>query len=174
MMASVGVVRVEGRGFRTVSGHEMEFFSLKAVNDCRTFMVPVASPKGLRPLLPAADIAPLFEALDGSPGVIDSQWNRRFRDFSDRFKTGLARDLMELIRDLTLLSRKKPLAMGEKSILDKSLAAVSYEIALVEGTDAETVKARILDVLSKNKASPRHGRIPIEPAVRAKASLKFS
>jgi CarD family transcriptional regulator len=103
-----------------------------------TVLVPVDNVDGvgLRPAVGGHEISSLFTLL--GDGRIDNHqnWKGRFKDNSDRMRSGSIYDVVEVLKSLTHLSKSKNLSFREKRMLDRAKFLVVSEIAEVshEGT----------------------------------------
>jgi hypothetical protein len=66
-----------------------------------------------------AEIREIFDILRERTIAFDNQtWNRRYRGFMDKIKTGSIYDVAEVLRDLYRLKTDKQLSFGERRMLD--------------------------------------------------------
>jgi len=89
--------------------------------------VPVAnaSAVGLREVISELEIREIFDILRERTIAFDNQtWNRRYRGFMDKIKTGSIYDVAEVLRDLYRLKTDKQLSFGEPT--DARYGPVSY------------------------------------------------
>ena len=134
----LGIVeRVEEK---TILGTTCGFFHLRIVANDTTVLVPVANVDnvGLRKAITDEEVERLFNLL--SDGKIDNHqnWKGRFKDNSDRMRTGSIYDVVEVLKSLTFLAKSKNLSFREKRMLDRAKFLVISEISEVarEKTDA--------------------------------------
>ena len=67
----------------------------------------------------ASDVGEVYEILRSKEVTSDNQtWNRRYREYMDKIKTGSAYEIAEVLRDLYLLRRHKDLSFGERRMLE--------------------------------------------------------
>jgi len=113
----------------------------------RKIMVPIknAPAVGLRALMSDKEIEQVYTILrESSTHTFDNQaWNRRYRGFMDKIKTGSMYDVAEVIRDLYCLKRDKQLSWGEKRMLDTARTLIVKEIAMTRNQTEETIKKEI-------------------------------
>ena len=87
-----------------------------------TVLVPVDNVDGvgLRRAIGDEEIERLFLLL--GDGKIDNHqnWKGRFKDNSDRMRTGSIYDVVEVLKSLTFLARSKNLSFREKRMLDRA------------------------------------------------------
>ena len=85
------------------------------------------------------------------PVVFDNQtWNRRYRGFMDKIKTGSVFDVAEVMRDLYRLQVEKSLSFGEKKMLETARNLVVKEIAVARSRSEESTQAEIEQIFEKN------------------------
>ena len=150
-----GVTEVVSIEERKIGTAKMEFYVLRPLdgknND--TIMVAVAQARkvGLRPPISESDIKEIFALLEEQPVVFDNQtWNRRYRGFMDKIKTGSVFDVAEVMRDLYRLQAEKSLSFGEKKMLETARNLVVKEIAVARSKTEESTQAEIEQIFEKN------------------------
>ncbi len=149
----LGVVqRIETR---TIMGMTCGFYQLRMVSNDTTVLVPVenADNVGLRKAVGNQEIDRLFGLL--GDGKIDTHqnWKGRFKDNSDRMRTGSLFDVVEVLKSLTYLSRSKNLSFREKRMLDRAKFLVVSEIAEVTHDVLPMVEERVERALERSCAS---------------------
>ena len=88
---------------------------------------------GLRPIATTEEVEEVFDILREQDVVIDKQtWNRRYREYMDKIKTGSAFEIAEVLRDLCLLRDKKSLSFGERRMLETARSLLVKEIACAQ------------------------------------------
>ncbi len=146
------VVSIEERKIGTAT---MEFYVLKPLdaknNDRIRVAVKQAKKVGLRPPISESDIKEIFVLLEEQPVVFDNQtWNRRYRGFMDKIKTGSVFDVAEVMRDLYRLQVEKSLSFGEKKMLETARNLVVKEIAVARSRSEESTQTEIEQIFEKN------------------------
>ena len=118
-----GLGVVQGIETKTILGTTCGFYHLRMVANDTTVLVPVDNVEGvgLRRAINDGEIERLFLLL--GDGKIDSHqnWKGRFKDNSDRMRTGSIYDVVEVLKSLTFLARSKNLSFREKRMLDRAL-----------------------------------------------------
>ena len=91
----------------------------------------------------------LFDLL--SDGKIDNHqnWKGRFKDNSDKMRTGSIYDMADVLKSLTFLSKSKSLSFREKRMLDRAKALIVSEISEVMREKALEVEAKVDSALEK-------------------------
>ena len=141
-----GLGVVQGIETKTILGTTCGFYHLRMVANETTVLVPVDNVDGvgLRRAIGDEEIERLFTLL--GDGKIDNHqnWKGRFKDNSDRMRTGSIYDVVEVLKSLTFLARSKNLSFREKRMLDRAKFLVISEISEVshEKTAADRGEGR--------------------------------
>ncbi len=107
------------------------FYIIRIMANGMTVMVPTDSENGLRGLVGNFEMDEVYSLLsDHNVKVDQSTWNRRFREFSLKIKTGSVKEIAEVLRQLFLLKNKKSLSFGEKKMLDQCRELLVQEFSL--------------------------------------------
>lgn len=139
----LGVVqRIETK---TILGTTCGFYSLRMVANETTVLVPLDNVDGvgLRRAIGDDEVDRLFTLL--GDGKIDNHqnWKGRFKDNSDKMRTGLIYDVVDVLKNLTFLSKSKNLSFREKRMLDRAKFLVVSEISEVLREPAAAIEERI-------------------------------
>ena len=118
---------------KTILGTTCGFYSLRIASNETMVLVPVgnADSVGLRRAIGDTEVDRLFRIL--GDGKIDSQqnWKGRFKDNSEKMRSGSIYDVADVLKSLTLLSKSKNLSFREKRMLDRARFLVVSEISEV-------------------------------------------
>lgn len=164
---------------KTILGTTCGFYSLRIAANETTVLVPVdnADSVGLRRAIGDAEVDRLFRIL--GDGKIDSQqnWKGRFKDNSEKMRTGSIYDVADVLKSLTLLSKSKSLSFREKRMLDRARFLIVSEVSEVVRETNESVEARLdraLDrsLLLRNKALARAKTARVAAAARPVAARR--
>ena len=135
---------------KTIMGTTCGFYQLRMANETIVF-VPVDNVDGvgLRRAVSNQEVERLFHLL--GDGKIDSHqnWKGRFKDNSDRMRTGSIYDVVEVLKSLTFLSKSKSLSFREKRMLDRAKFLVVSEITEVLGETTALVEEKVDKALEK-------------------------
>ena len=144
-----GVGEITAIETREISGNKQTFYILKILENSMTIMVPVKNIKsvGLREIIGEDEVEQVYEILKEKDISIDHQpWNRRYREYMDKIKTGSVYELAEVLRDLSLLRFEKELSFGERKMLDMARSLLVKELAIAQGVKEEEVLDEIEDI----------------------------
>jgi len=143
----VGVIKnIEAR---QIGGQDKSFYVLQIVSSGATLMVPTdASDRaGMRCLIRDEEIDSVYGILKSRGRVSQTTWNRRFREFNDKLRTGSMSDVAEVLRDLNTLRVTKELSFGEKKMMDKAKALIVSEISHACSRTEDDVAAEISQLM---------------------------
>jgi len=136
---------------KTILGTTCGFFHLRIVANDTTVLVPVANVDGvgLRKAIEDNEIDRLFVLL--GDGKIDNHqnWKGRFKDNSDKMRTGSIYDMADVLKSLTFLSKSKSLSFREKRMLDRAKALIISEVSEVMREKAPEVEEKVDRALEK-------------------------
>jgi CarD family transcriptional regulator len=166
-----GLGIVERIETRTIMGTTCGFYSLRMASSDTTVLVPVDNVEdvGLRRAIEDHEVKKLFTLLGN--GKIDSHqnWKGRFKDNSNKMRTGSLYDVVDVLKSLNHLSQSKNLSFREKRMLDRAKFLVVSEISEVVTEPPETIEERVEKALERCLAN-RARQLAKESAARAKAS----
>ena len=145
----LGVVeRIEEK---TILGTTYGFYSLRMAASETIVLVPVdnLAGVGVRRAIADSEVNKLF--LHIGNGKIDNHqnWKGRFKDNSDKMRTGSIRDVIDVLKSLNFLSQSKNLSFREKRMLDRAKFLVVSEIAEVTGEMTEVIEKKVEKTLER-------------------------
>jgi CarD family transcriptional regulator len=144
-----GVGVIESIQSKSVGGAEQRFYMLTVLESGMKIMVPVSQAKtvGLRKIVDAKTVEKVYDILrDRSVEVGHQTWNRRYREYTQKIKTGSVFEIAKVIRDLSVLKTDKELSFGERKMLDTAQGLLVKEISLAKARPEETVKAELVRI----------------------------
>ena len=104
----VGVIeRVESR---EVSGSSQDFYVMRILENDMIIMIPIKNVNnvGLREIIGRKEVPKLYNILKKRDVMIENQtWNRRYREYMEKIKTGSVYEVAEVYRDLLMLKSEK-------------------------------------------------------------------
>ena len=145
----LGVIeRIEDR---TILGKTIGFYSLHMATSDTTVLVPVdnVGDVGLRRAIGDHEVKKLFTLLGNGKIENHLNWKGRFKDNSDKMRTGSIYDVVDVLKSLNHLSQSKNLSFREKRMLDRSRFLVVSEMAEVMKESDEAVEERVEKALER-------------------------
>ena len=146
-----GVGEIEMVRTTTIGGQEQQFYSIIIIDSGMKVMVPVsqASAVGLRRIIDKKTIDQVYTILRDRNFKIDTQtWNRRFREYSQKIKTGSVYEIAVVLRDLSVLSSDKELSFGEKKMLDMAQNLLASEIAIAKSRPQDKIVGELREIFN--------------------------
>ena len=137
-----GVGVIEGLQAKNVSGLQRKFYMLRILESEMTIMIPTenVSTAGLRPIISKDMVNKVYRILRTKKVEVDQQtWNRRYREYSERIKTGSVLEIAKVLRDLFVLKADKELSFGERKMLDTARNLLVKELALASAHPEEKI-----------------------------------
>jgi CarD family transcriptional regulator len=138
---SYGVGTVVAIESKEIMGSRCDFYVVMIRDTGMKVMVPKSnvSSVGLRPVISRQEATKVIEILKTTEVRIDNQtWNRRYREYMEKIKTGSVYEIAEVLRDLFLLKVDKELSYGERNMLDTARKLLMRELSLAVDKDELT------------------------------------
>ncbi|MDR1686489.1 MAG: CarD family transcriptional regulator [Desulfovibrio sp.] len=133
---------------REIGGCETEFYVIRILSGNTRVLVPVGNAvnAGLRvPCTPDEAGAALAVLRDpgGRAGSWGQNWNRRYREYTERLKSPSLTEVCRVLKELFLLSGRKELSFGERRLQEQAMSLVAAELACVLKKDIHEIRSSI-------------------------------
>ncbi len=141
-----GVGEVTGIEQREIMGNKQDVYILRILDNGMRIMIPKDKVEsvGLREVIPRSKVKEVYKVLKEKSVSVKSQtWNRRYREYMDKIKTGSIFDIAEVLRDLSLLKADKDLSFGERKMLDTARTLLIKEISVARNCKESVVEKEI-------------------------------
>ena len=138
-----GVGEIKSIESREISGGKYQFYILQILDNGMKIMVPTKNVNavGLREIISKDEVEAVYEILKERDITIDNQtWNRRYREYMDKIKTGSVFEVAEVYRDLLMLKEEKDLSFGERKMLDTARSLLVKEISLAKDVEEKQIE----------------------------------
>jgi CarD family transcriptional regulator len=130
---------------KTILGTTCGFYHLRIVANDTTVLVPLANVDGvgLRRAIGDEEVERLFGLL--GDGKIDNHqnWKGRFKDNSDKMRSGSIYEVADVLKSLTFLAKSKSLSFREKRMLDRAKFLIISEVSEVMRETAVAIEGRV-------------------------------
>lgn len=143
-----GVCKITSIETKEIMGSRYTFYTVEVLESGIKVMVPEKNIKsvGLRPIISKLEADKVIKILKRKNVKVDTQtWNRRYREYMEKIKTGSVYEIAEVLRDLFVLKVDKELSFGERTMLEKArkllLSELSLSTSQKELEDQDEVKA---------------------------------
>lgn len=146
-----GVGTIEQISSRHNSGNSEQFYMLRINSNSLTVLVPFHNVEnvGLRKIVKQAEVSRILSYLADGDCRAHSDWKWRFKENSEKMRTGSLLQVAEVMKSLLKLSRTKPLSFREKKMLDRARYLLVSEVATVKNVADKQAEAMIDKALSK-------------------------
>ncbi len=155
-----GIGTIEQIEHKQIGATSLPFYTLRLAATNSVVLVPVANAieVGLRSPISSAECEMLLKNLADDFASPSHDWKDRFKDFSERMRTGDIFEVADVLKSLTYLSHTKPLSFREQRMLERARYLVISELAAVCRQPECNVEPRIEQALSR--ACAKHERHP--------------
>ncbi len=148
---SQGVGLIESIETKEISGSSQSFYIMKILGNGVTIMIPTknADAVGLRDVIDTKEVPKVYEILkERKVEIYNNQtWNRRYREYMDKIKTGSVFEVAAVLRDLCTLKLDKELCFGERKILDTAKTLLVKEISVAKNMAEEQIQKDLEGIL---------------------------
>ncbi len=142
-----GVGVIEQISSRTIGSTVERYYLLKIKASSATVMVPFqnAASVGLRRVIRNGEAQKVVDFLTEVETASNADWKDRFKENSDRMRTGSLLEVAAVLKSLLLLTNSKPLSFREKKMLERARYLLVSELAMAKNCEERLVE----DVLTK-------------------------
>jgi len=142
-----GVGRIEAIESRVVNDEKYDFYIMKVIENNMVIMIPTRNVESvrLRDVISKEEIPKVYDVIkqDRESLINNQTWNRRYREYMDKIKTGSIYDLAEVFRDLYFIKVTKDLSFGERKLFDTATTLLISELSTAANTNEETIMSKI-------------------------------
>ena len=148
-----GVGVIEQISYGMAIGATEKFYMLRIVSSGLRVTVPQnnATSVGLRPLIRQQEAGRVIAYLERGGFNSHRDWKDRFKENSERMRTGSLMEVATVLKSLVALSRSKPLSFREKKMLERAKFLLVSEFATLNNTTEQNAEARVVKALAKAK-----------------------
>lgn len=149
-----GVVEVQGVEEKEILGSKKTFYILNVLENNVKLMVPTdnINSVGLRPVVAKNEVKKILDILREEDGKIPKlgvqSWNKRYKEYADKVKSGDIYEIAEVLRDIHHLRKVKNLSFGEKRIMENALSHVVKELSIALRKKEGEVSNQIEEIFS--------------------------
>ena len=123
--------------------YQMYVFECRSGQGTCKEMVPVDNlgENGVRDIIPLDAVERVYELLRDKETPADKQtWNRRYREYQGKVKTGDPLEVAAVLRDLARLKSEKTLSFGERKMFDLAHSLIVQEVAVARGVEEKVIE----------------------------------
>lgn len=146
-----GVGVIEQVGSRTLGQQVEKYYLLNIKSSNLKVTVPFHSvgAVGLRRVVRNGEIQKILDYLSDGNGDSATDWKDRFKENSDRMRTGSLLEVAAVLKSLLVLKEAKGLSFREKKMLERARYLLVSELAMARNTDEANVEEILDKALSK-------------------------
>ena len=148
-----GVGIIEQISSRTIGATVEQFYLLKIASSSLKVMVPFhnVGAVGLRRVVKNGEIQKILDFLTDGACDNNTDWKYRFKENSERMRTGSLLEVAAVLKGLLLLNQDKPLSFREKKMLERARYLLVSELAMARNCEDRQVEDILSKALSKCK-----------------------
>jgi CarD family transcriptional regulator len=148
-----GVGVVDQISYGLLNGRTERYYMIRIVSSGLRVMVPQsnADSVGLRSVMRSNDTTKVLGFLEHGKLNCHHDWKHRFKENSERMRTGSLLEVAVVLKSLVSLSRSKPLSFREKKMLERAKYLLVSEMATARNTSAESAEGMVVKSLAKAK-----------------------
>jgi CarD family transcriptional regulator len=148
-----GVGIIEQISSRTIGTSVERFYLIRIRSSSLKVMVPFqnAEAVGLRRVVNGAEALSILDYLSDGKCESSSDWKNRFKENSDKMRTGSLLEVAMVLKGLLILAAQKPLSFREKKMLERARFLLISEMEMARGLDEEEVEEELRQALYKCK-----------------------
>ena len=146
-----GVGEVTAIEDREISGQNQTFYILRILENGMKIMIPTQNVRqvGLREVISKEKVTKVFNLLkEKGLSVETTTWNRRYREYMEKIKTGSVFEVAEVLRDLYLLKVDKDLSFCELKLLDTARSLLIRELAVAKNCDEDDIENEFKEIFN--------------------------
>jgi CarD family transcriptional regulator len=146
-----GVGIIEQISSRTMGAAVEKFYMLKIAASSLKVMVPFSNvgSVGMRPVVRNGEVQKIVDYLSSGECVNAADWKDRFKENSDRMRTGSLSDVAAVLKSLLILGQGKSLSFREKKMLERARFLLVSEMAISRNCDESLIEQALTKALMK-------------------------
>ncbi len=148
-----GVGVVEQISSRTIGSMVEKFYMLHIKSSNLKVTVPFHNVEavGLRRVIRSADIIQILEILTDGKCESHTDWKFRFKENSEKMRTGSLLEVAAVLKSLLVLNQTKSLSFREKKMLERARYLLVSEMAMAKNVEENEVEGLLTRALAKAK-----------------------
>lgn len=148
-----GVGRIEAIEKKVINGEQNDFYILRVIENGMVIMIPTwnVDQVGLRNVVELDAIPKIYNIITKEQTSSEDKqtWNRRYKEYMDKIKTGSIYDVAEVFRDLYYLKLAKDLSFGERKLFDTAQTLLVTELATAKKVNEKQIKSELNSLFDK-------------------------
>jgi len=147
-----GVGVIEQISSRTIGASVEKFYLLKIKASSLKVMVPFhnVGTVGLRRVVRNGEIQKIVDYLTDGECENNTDWKYRFKENSERMRTGSLLEVAAVLKSLIVLHQEKPLSFREKKMLERARYLMVSELAMAKNCEELAIEQLLSKALAKS------------------------
>ena len=148
-----GVGIIEQISSLTIGATVEKFYHLKIAASSLKVKVPFANVGviGMRRVVRNGEVEKIVDYLSSGECINAADWKDRFKENSDRMRTGSLSDVAAVLKSLLILGQAKSLSFREKKMLERARYLLVSELAMAKNCEEILIEEMLSKALSKSK-----------------------
>jgi CarD family transcriptional regulator len=144
-----GVGIIEQISSRTIGASVEKFYLLKIKASSLKVMVPFhnVNSVGLRRVVRNGEIQKILDYLTDGECLSNADWKYRFKENSERMRTGSLLEVASVLKSLLMLNQSKPLSFREKKMLERARYLLVSELAMAKNCEEQQIEELLTKAL---------------------------
>ena len=148
-----GVGVIEQINYGILNGRTERYYMIRIVSSGLHVMVPQsnAGTVGLRSVIRSNESTKVLGFLEKGKLNSHPDWKHRFKENSERMRTGSLLEVAAVLKGLLLLNQSKPLSFREKKMLERARYLLVSEMAMAKNCEESHIEDMLARALAKSK-----------------------
>jgi len=148
-----GVGVIEQISSRSIGATVEKFYLLNIKASSLKVMVPCANVGnvGLRRVVRNGEVQKVLDFLTLDENSSNGDWKDRFKENSERMRTGSLLEVAGVLKSLIALHAAKPLSFREKKMLERARYLLVSELAMARNVEENKIEELLTEALAKIK-----------------------
>jgi CarD family transcriptional regulator len=146
-----GIGRILSIEEKVIEGKTFKTYIFKLLDSETEFFIPLDSIHriGLRPIISREEVERVYQILaQDEVHLPNGNWNKRYKEYTEKLKSGDIFVLATLLRELSEIAKTKPLSFGEKKIFERAKELLVKELSFCEDCTSEEIEIKVKELLN--------------------------
>ncbi|MBE7009980.1 MAG: CarD family transcriptional regulator [Ruminococcaceae bacterium] len=139
---------------REIMGVKQNYYIMRIPVGDMKVMVPMLTAEeiGLRDVIDEAEADRVLSEFKACPVVMDSNWNKRYRENMERIKSGNIYDVVYVVKNLMLRDKARGLSTGERKMLSNAKQILVSELVVAKAKKQHEIEQVMNDIIEAELA----------------------
>jgi len=147
-----GIGKIVGIEEKDIAGEKVLTYICKLIDKNTEFIIPHPSLNRtkIRPIISKDTVPKVYKILKETPKKtnFNGSWNKRYKEYTERLKSGDIFELATLLRELQEVHKQKPLSFGERKLFKQAKHLLVFEISLATERPKEEIEKEVENLLN--------------------------